>query len=61
MSTRNAPLKITRLRCCDACGNRWTTIEVAAADVQRMEAAVSAVRSFASLSREFDDAAAAHG
>ena len=60
MSTRPEPSKIIRLRSCLACGHRWTTHELAAQDVQLMQSAVKAVRTFADLSREIDDATAAH-
>lgn len=60
MSTRNGDLKISRLRCCDACGHRWTTVEIDAQNLTRMESAVAAVRTFTNLSKEFGDAAAAH-
>ncbi|RYF57203.1 MAG: hypothetical protein EOO27_16230 [Comamonadaceae bacterium] len=61
MSTRHAPIKVTRLRCCAACGHRWNTVELDAQNLARMESAVQAVRTFTSLSREFDDAEATHG
>lgn len=60
LSTRTGDSKITRLRCCDACGHRWNTVEIDAQNLNRMESAVAAVRTFTSLSKEFGDAAAAH-
>ncbi|CAN5713129.1 hypothetical protein BH10PSE18_BH10PSE18_07850 [soil metagenome] len=61
MSTRPGATKVTRLRCCNACGRRWNTIEVDAQNLARMESAVSAVRAFTNLSKELEDAAPAHG
>lgn len=61
MTTRTHTSKVMRLRCCDACGHRWTTVELDAQNLSRMESAVKAMRSFASLSRELDDVATAHG
>ncbi|MFM9926932.1 hypothetical protein VLK31_28375 [Variovorax sp. H27-G14] len=60
LSTRPGDARITRLRCCDACGHRWNTIELSAQNLTRMESAVAAVRTFTSLSKEFEDAAATH-
>ena len=60
LSTRTGDSKITRLRCCDACRHRWNTVEIDAQNLNRMESAVAAVRTFTSLSKEFGDAAAAH-
>ncbi len=60
LSTRSGDLKITRLRCCDACGHRWNTVEIDAQNLTRMESAVTAVRTFTSLSKELENAAAAH-
>lgn len=60
LSTRSGDFKITRLRCCDACGHRWNTVEIDAQNLTRMESAVTAVRTFTSLSKELEDAAAAH-
>ncbi len=61
MSTRQGPIKVTRLRCCNACGRRWNTIEVDAQNLARMESAVEAVRTFTNLSRELENVASAHG
>lgn len=61
LSTRHSAAKVVRLRCCDACGHRWNTAEIDVQNLSRMESAVQAVRSFASLSKELDDAAASHG
>ncbi|SEA49723.1 hypothetical protein [Variovorax sp. YR216] len=61
MSTRSAHSKVVRLRSCDACGHRWTTVELDAQNLTRMESAMTAIRSFARLSKEIDDAAATHG
>lgn len=61
LSTRSGDSKITRLRNCDACAYRWNTVEIDAQNLNRMESAVAAVRTFTSLSKELDDAAAAHG
>ena len=61
MSTRPGTTKIARLRCCNACGHRWNTVEVAADNLARMESAVKAVRAFNSLTKEIEDAEAAHG
>ncbi|MNV50631.1 transcriptional regulator NrdR [compost metagenome] len=60
LSTRPGESKITRLRCCDACGHRWTTAEIDVKNLSRMESAMAAVRTFTSLSREIEDAAPAH-
>lgn len=60
MSTRPTPSKIVRLRCCSACGHRWTTTEIATDQLSMMESAVNTVRSFASLTKELN-AAAPHG
>jgi len=57
MTTRSAPDKILRLRRCKACGHRWPTVELDTADVDRMTAAVNAVRTLTTLSRELEDAA----
>lgn len=61
LSTRGGDARITRLRCCDACGHRWNTVEIEAQKLHRMESAVAAVRTFNSLSKEFEDAAATNG
>lgn len=61
MSTRVGANRVARLRCCNACGHRWNTVEVDAQDLARMESAVQAVRTFTSLSRELENAAPAHG
>jgi transcriptional regulator NrdR family protein len=61
LTTRTGDSKVARLRCCDACGHRWNTVEVGAQDISRMESAVAAVRAFTNLTRELDDAASAHG
>lgn len=55
LHTRTGQSKITRLRSCDACGARWTTFEIEAATLNRMEKASAAVRAFSALLREFDD------
>lgn len=60
LSTRTADSRITRLRCCDACGHRWNTVEIGAQNLNRMESAVAAVRTFTSLSKELEDAEATH-
>ncbi|MFT3720381.1 hypothetical protein [Pseudorhodoferax sp.] len=59
MSTKVGAEKISRLRCCCACGHRWQTVELSTSNVSRMEQAVEVVRSFGTLSKELD--AAAHG
>ena len=61
LNTRNESAKVTRLRCCGACGHRWTTVELDAQNLSRMESAIQAMRSFATLSKELDDGSAAHG
>ena len=61
MSTRHGATKVTRLRCCTACGHRWNTVEIEAQNLTRMESAVKAVQAFTSLSKELDDVSAAHG
>lgn len=61
MSTRSGESKITRLRCCEACGHRWNTVEIDAQNLNRMESAITALRTFNSISREIEDAAPAHG
>lgn len=60
MSTRQGPDKIVGLRCCDACGHRWPTMELSTASISKMEQAVQVVRSFSTLSKQLD-AEAAHG
>lgn len=60
MTTKPGEEKIGRLRCCSACGHRWTTVEMAQHSLQHMESAVKAVRAFHSLSKEFEDAEATH-
>lgn len=60
MSTRDGIAKVTRLRCCNACGHRWNTVEIEAQNLTRMESAVKAVRAFTSFSKEIDDATPAH-
>lgn len=60
MTTRHTDSKVMRLRCCSACGHRWTTVEVDAQNLSRMESTVKAFRAFATLSREIEDAAPSH-
>lgn len=60
ISTKTGVRKVTRLRCCGACGHRWTTVEMDTQDVTRMESAIEVVRAFSTLSKELD-AEAAHG
>ncbi|MES2187985.1 MAG: hypothetical protein V4505_25765 [Pseudomonadota bacterium] len=60
-TTKHGPARVSRLRDCIACGHRWHTVEVDAQNLARMESAAAAVRTFASISKELDDAAAAHG
>jgi uncharacterized Zn finger protein len=61
LTTRTEDAKIKRLRCCGACGHRWTTVEIDAQNLSRMESAVQAIRSLGNLSKELEDAAPAHG
>lgn len=61
LSTRDTGAKVARLRGCGACGHRWNTVELPAQNLARMESAVQAVRTFSSLSKELEDAEAAHG
>jgi len=61
MTSRSGSAKISRLRCCGACGHRWTTVELDASNLARMESAVDAVRAFATLSKEISDGATALG
>lgn len=61
VSTRPGAAKVTRLRRCLACGHRWTTVELAAENVTMLERAAQAVRHFATLAKEIDDAAPSHG
>lgn len=61
LATRPGETKVTRLRCCAACGHRWSTIEIDAQNLSRMESAVRAFRTFSTLTKELDDAAPAHG
>lgn len=56
LSTRTGDSKITRLRCCDACGHRWNTVEIGAQDMQRSQSAVTAIRAFMSACKEIEDA-----
>lgn len=60
-TTKHGPAKINRIRDCQACGHRWHTAEVAADNLARMESVAQAVRTFAAISRELGDVAAAHG
>lgn len=61
LSTRPGTSKVARLRCCNACGHRWNTVELEAQNLARMESAVKAVRTFNTLSKELADAEASHG
>lgn len=55
LSTRTGDSKITRLRCCDACGHRWNTVEVSTQNYRRLEAAAVAMRAFIGACKEIDD------
>lgn len=55
LSTRTGDSKVTRLRCCDACGHRWNTVEIGAQDLQRSQSAVAAMRAFMSVCKEIED------
>ncbi|WP_432731474.1 hypothetical protein [Variovorax sp. W6] len=57
LHTRTSDSKITRLRNCDACAYRWTTVEIDAQKLSSLEKAAAALRAFAAACRDFDDSA----
>ncbi|WP_418131404.1 hypothetical protein [Variovorax sp. 278MFTsu5.1] len=61
LSTRQSAAKVTRLRRCCACGHKWTTVEMAADNLTLLEKAAKALKQFATLAKEIEDAAPSHG
>ncbi|RUR65870.1 hypothetical protein EJP67_02225 [Variovorax guangxiensis] len=57
LHTRTGDAKITRLRGCAVCAHRWTTVEIDAGMLSRMEKAAAALHAFAAACRDFDDPA----
>lgn len=56
LSTRTSDSKVSRLRCCDVCGHRWNTAEIGAQDLQRLQTAFAAMRTFLNACKEIEDA-----
>lgn len=56
MSTRAGTSRTGRLRRCNACGHRWNTIELTVQELQRLEVAVAAMRTFMDACKEIGNA-----